>query len=78
MLTEITQSILLKKNEIEGFENWQKYCDKTLKKLRNTELTKSIPEILASYIHLNNNRLGISNFDESLMAYLILRSLGEN
>jgi thiopeptide-type bacteriocin biosynthesis protein len=75
MLTEITQSILFQKNEIEGFENWQKYCDETLEKLRQTELTKPIPDILASYIHLNNNRLGISNFDESLMAYLILRSL---
>jgi thiopeptide-type bacteriocin biosynthesis protein len=75
MLTEITQSISFQKNEIEGFENWQKYCDETLEKLRQTELTKPIPDILASYIHLNNNRLGISNFDESLMAYLILRSL---
>ena len=75
MLTEITQSILFQKNEIKGFENWQKYCDETLEKLRQTELTKPIPDILASYIHLNNNRLGISNFDESLMAYLILRSL---
>jgi thiopeptide-type bacteriocin biosynthesis protein len=75
MLTEITQSILFQKNEIEGFENWQKYCDETLERLRQTELTKPIPDILASYIHLNNNRLGISNFDESLMAYLILRSL---
>jgi thiopeptide-type bacteriocin biosynthesis protein len=75
MLTEITQSILFQKNEIEGFENWQKYCAETLEKLRHTELTKPIPDILASYIHLNNNRLGISNFDESLMAYLILRSL---
>lgn len=75
MLTEITQSILFQKNEIEGFENWQKYCAETLEKLRQTELTKPIPDILASYIHLNNNRLGISNFDESLMAYLILRSL---
>jgi thiopeptide-type bacteriocin biosynthesis protein len=75
MLTEITQSILFQKNEIEGFENWQKYCAETLERLRQTELTKPIPDILASYIHLNNNRLGISNFDESLMAYLILRSL---
>jgi thiopeptide-type bacteriocin biosynthesis protein len=75
MLTEITQSISFQKNEIEGFENWQKYCAETLEKLRQTELTKPIPDILASYIHLNNNRLGISNFDESLMAYLILRSL---
>jgi thiopeptide-type bacteriocin biosynthesis protein len=75
MLIEITQSILFQKNEIEGFENWQKYCAETLEKLRQTELTKPIPDILASYIHLNNNRLGISNFDESLMAYLILRSL---
>ena len=78
MLIEITQNILSTESEIEGFEHWQKYCDETCDKLRNTELTKSIPEILASYIHLNNNRLGISNFDESLMAYLILRSLGEN
>lgn len=75
MLTEIIQNILSKENDIEGFETWKKYCDETCDKLRNTELTKPIPNILASYIHLNNNRLGISNFDESLMAYLILRTI---
>lgn len=75
MLTEIIQNILSKENDIEGFETWKKYCDETCDKLRNTEVTKPIPNILASYIHLNNNRLGISNFDESLMAYLILRTI---
>ncbi|MCB9064106.1 MAG: hypothetical protein H6551_03070 [Chitinophagales bacterium] len=33
--------------------------------------------ILQSYIHMNNNRLGISTVDEPLIAYLIMRSLQE-
>jgi thiopeptide-type bacteriocin biosynthesis protein len=82
MFTEIIEGILSEKGageaEIEGLENWKKYCTEILKKLRNTGLTKLIPEIIGSYIHMNNNRLGISNFDESLMAYLILREITLN
>lgn len=75
MLTEIIQGILSKESDIEGFEIWKKQCSEVYENLRHTELTQTIPNILASYIHLNNNRLGISNFDESLLAYLILRTI---
>lgn len=60
-------------SEIEGFDILKKEALETIILLKNTTLTKPISEIIKSYIHLNNNRLGISNFDESLIAYLILR-----
>lgn len=38
------------------------------------DLTKAT-QILRDFVHLNNNRLGISNFDEPLLAYLVLRAI---
>lgn len=47
-------------------------CKKDISTTNNLDLNHSI---IDSYIHMNNNRLGIKNQDESLISFLILKSL---
>lgn len=79
LIREIVALVMSEENnedaEIEGFDVAKSdslFINTILKK---AILNKVIPSILQSYIHLNNNRLGISNFDESLIAFLILKSI---
>lgn len=61
------------KNDIEDdFCDWRKQHFKIKQQLLKSKLTKPISIILESYIHMNNNRLGISNFDESLVSDLLI------
>ncbi len=78
-LTEIIEAVIQsysdEKAVIDGFETWQMTTQTISERLKNANLSKPITMILESYIHLNNNRFGISNFDESFLAYLIWRGL---
>ena len=82
----IIQPLLLEylyniKNDIEDdFSDWRKQINLIYQQLSNHySHTKSITTILKSYIHMNNNRLGISNSDESLVSELLIwRTLDSN
>lgn len=57
----------------DDFSDWRKQNSLIYQQLSdNYSHTKSITTILKSYIHMNNNRLGISNFDESLVSELLI------
>lgn len=43
--------------------------------LSDTKNKRKLHSIYDSYCHMNNNRLGIKNADESLIAFLVLRTL---
>ncbi len=60
-------------NRVEDdFSHWRKQNETIKTQLEKSELSITVPIILESYIHMNNNRMGISNFDEVLVNYLLI------
>jgi thiopeptide-type bacteriocin biosynthesis protein len=56
----------------DDFSDWRKQNLEIKQQLLKLKRTKPISKILESYIHMNNNRFGISNFDESLVSELLI------
>lgn len=56
------------------FSDWKPAVVSYLSDILNYDYDSAkAKQILRDFVHLNNNRFGISNFDEPLLAYLVLR-----
>ncbi len=85
----IWQSLQDKNSLSEDLDEYRKYLTKISEKLKNLSLNGNVYKnnnvildwqncikmIIPSYIHMMNNRLGISIKDESYLSYLIAKSL---
>ncbi len=60
--------------ELNNYQQWSDVCASTALALQSANLTLPPAVIAESYLHLLNNRLGVSNFDESFLGYLLWKT----
>lgn len=80
MLNELIENIQQEYHtqtfEDDEFNDWKPAVVGYLSDILNYDYDSAkAKQILRDFVHLNNNRFGISNFDEPLLAYLTLRCL---
>ncbi|MFK7947436.1 MAG: thiopeptide-type bacteriocin biosynthesis protein [Saprospiraceae bacterium] len=78
LIHDVLQEHHTQKFDNDEFSHWKPavvgYFSDILNSNYNSTKAK---QILRDFVHLNNNRFGISNFDEPLLAYLTLRCMGK-
>ena len=78
MLNELINNILQEYHtqnfDNDEFSDWKPTIVGYFSDILNSDYApEKAKQILCDFVHLNNNRFGISNFDEPLLAYLVLR-----
>ena len=74
LIHDILQEYYTQTFDNDEFSDWKPGVVSYLSDTLNSDYApEKAKQILRDFVHLNNNRFGISNFDEPLLAYLVLR-----